>query len=102
MTKKTYQFAIVGCGRIAQRHAGHMGKFGKLRAVCDVFESSARAMGEEYDAVPYTSLEEMLEKEGLVAGHAYSIIQAREVTEGAIMGIVGGTMHRLLQKLTSS
>ena len=41
--------------------------------------------------------EEMLEKEGLVAGHAYSIIQAREVTEGAIMGIVGGTMHRLLQ-----
>mmetsp|Transcript_7162 Transcript_7162/g.14985 ORF Transcript_7162/g.14985 Transcript_7162/m.14985 type:complete len:472 (-) Transcript_7162:51-1466(-) len=28
--------------------------------------------------------EQMLEREGLVAGHAYSIIQAREVSEGAL------------------
>ena len=41
--------------------------------------------------------EEMLEKEGLVAGHAYSVIQAREVTEGGILGLVGGTQYRLLQ-----
>lgn len=52
--------------------------------------------------------EEMLEKEGLVAGHAYSVIQAREVTEGGLMGVIngtqgwrsamdGGTRYRLLQ-----
>ena len=40
--------------------------------------------------------EEMLETEGLVAGHAYSVIQAFDVTEGAILGI-GGIQYSLLQ-----
>jgi predicted dehydrogenase len=29
-------FAIIGCGRIAQRHAEHINNNGRLVAVCDI------------------------------------------------------------------
>lgn len=49
-------FAIVGCGRIAKRHAEILGTAqipgARLVAVCDVIEARARAFGEKY-AVPY-------------------------------------------------
>jgi hypothetical protein len=48
----------------------------------------------DYRKTDGPSGEQMLEKEGLVAGHAYSIIQAREVTEGALGS---GPTYRLLQ-----
>ena len=39
------KFAIIGCGRIAQRHAEHIKNQGELVAVCDVKEDVARAFG---------------------------------------------------------
>jgi len=56
-------FAIVGCGRIAQRHAEHISKRGKLIAVCDVVVEKANAMAESYAAVSYTDYTEMLKNE---------------------------------------
>jgi predicted dehydrogenase len=56
-------FAIVGCGRIAQRHAEHITKRGKLIAVCDVVAEKANAMAESYGAVAYTDYTEMLKNE---------------------------------------
>ena len=56
-------FAIVGCGRIAQRHAEHISKRGKLIAVCDVVAEKANAMAESYAAVSYTDYTEMLKNE---------------------------------------
>jgi len=39
------RFAIIGCGRIAQRHAEHIHNKGILTAVCDVENiASARVM----------------------------------------------------------
>ena len=35
-------FAIIGCGRIAQRHAKHIETYGKLVAVCDVLIKNAK------------------------------------------------------------
>ena len=32
----TLNFAIIGCGKIAQRHAEQVARVGKLIAVCDV------------------------------------------------------------------
>ena len=32
------RFAIIGCGRIAERHAEHIAKQAKLIAVCDTKE----------------------------------------------------------------
>lgn len=43
---------LIGCGRIAQRHAGHIYKLGKLVAVCDVNHEKARKLGEEYE-IPF-------------------------------------------------
>lgn len=61
MQNKELSFAIVGCGRIGRRHAGHVVKFGKLAAVCDVDASAAKEVAEEYGATAYTNLTQMLE-----------------------------------------
>ena len=36
-SKEQLRFAIIGCGRIAQRHAEHIQRVGKLVAACDTF-----------------------------------------------------------------
>ena len=56
-------FAIIGCGRISNRHAGHIAKQGNLVAVCDVIEERAKTLGEEYGANWYGSVDEMLKAE---------------------------------------
>ncbi|RZJ75753.1 MAG: Gfo/Idh/MocA family oxidoreductase [Flavobacterium sp.] len=59
-------FAIVGCGRIARRHAEQIAKVGRLAAVCDVLYEPAFEMAQEYDANLYLSIEELLQNEPLV------------------------------------
>ncbi len=60
------KFGIIGCGRIAQRHAEHINKKGKLLAVCDIEKEKADAMAGKYNAVAYYSVEDMLrESEGI-------------------------------------
>src|ERR1700754_1841768 len=56
-------FAIIGCGRIAQRHAEHISKRGKLVAVCDIVPERANALAGQYGATPYYSLDVLLESE---------------------------------------
>ena len=41
------QFAIIGCGRIGQRHAGHIQTVGKLAAVCDIEPAKAEELGKK-------------------------------------------------------
>lgn len=60
--------ALLGCGRIALRHAELLSKGeikgARLVCVCDIQEDRARAFGEKY-AVPYfTSLEQMMQECG--------------------------------------
>lgn len=57
------KFAIVGCGRIAQRHAEHISNNGKLVAVCDVELNKAMQMGEKYNANVYGDIDVMLSTE---------------------------------------
>jgi UDP-N-acetyl-2-amino-2-deoxyglucuronate dehydrogenase len=59
-------FALVGCGRIAKRHAELLGlnqvPNARLAAVCDLVESKARLTGEQF-AVPYfTDMHQMLSR----------------------------------------
>ncbi len=56
-------FAIIGCGRIAQRHAEHINNNGKLVAVCDIVKSKADDLALKYSAKAYYSIEELLENE---------------------------------------
>ena len=60
MSIQQINFAIIGCGRIAQRHAEHINNIGKLVAVCDIVPEKARALAEKYKAKPYSSVEAML------------------------------------------
>lgn len=77
--------ALVGCGRIAERHAGHISSKATLTAVCDVVPEKADALGAKYGAAVYYSLEDLLagpEKPEVVAIctpnglHAKQAIQA--------------------------
>ena len=56
-------FGIIGCGRIAGRHAIQIEKMGKLKAVCDIIPEKAKAMGLQYQCNWYTTVEELLQKE---------------------------------------
>ncbi|MGF1532250.1 MAG: Gfo/Idh/MocA family protein [Bernardetiaceae bacterium] len=58
---KTISFALIGCGRIAQRHAQHIHKYGKLVAVCDVVQERADALAETYGATAFYDHQEMLQ-----------------------------------------
>jgi len=82
------KFAIIGCGRIAQRHAEHINNKGLLVAVCDVVKEKADELGKKYNAKVYYSLEDLLRSEkeidvvsicspnGLHAEHAIKSLQA--------------------------
>ena len=59
-------FAIIGCGRIAQRHAEHIHNFGKLVAVCDIIPEKAEALAAEYNAKAYTNIDDLLANEKTV------------------------------------
>ncbi|AGX06493.1 hypothetical protein B14911_03299 [Bacillus sp. NRRL B-14911] len=56
-------FAIVGCGFIAKKHAAAIDKTdaARLVAVCDKVPATMEFYKKEYDAEPYTELEQMLE-----------------------------------------
>jgi UDP-N-acetyl-2-amino-2-deoxyglucuronate dehydrogenase len=56
----TIKYGIIGCGRIAQRHAEHIQNNGQLIAVCDIDADKAKAMGEHYGASIFTNVEDML------------------------------------------
>lgn len=57
------KIAIVGCGRIANRHAGHIQKTQgtELIAVCDIVKEKADTLGTEYSAQIYYNIEDLLE-----------------------------------------
>ncbi len=88
MSNKKINFAIIGCGRIAQRHAEHINRFGNLTAVCDIDPSKAEFLATKYNSTPYTSVEDMLSKEkeivvvaicspnGLHAAHSIKVLKA--------------------------
>jgi predicted dehydrogenase len=62
MIKTVLGFGIIGCGRIAQRHAEHINKRGRLLAVCDIDEKKADELADRYGATAYYDTNEMLSK----------------------------------------
>ena len=54
------KFAIIGCGRIANRHAEQIDRMAVLHAVCDKVESRADQLGQKFGSNVYTSYEDLL------------------------------------------
>ncbi len=84
------QFAIIGCGRIARRHAANITRIGKLVAVCDTDQEKAAAFAADYNAIVYYSVDDLLKAEdgidivaictpnGYHAEHIIKSLQARK------------------------
>lgn len=85
---KKLNFALIGCGHIAQRHAQHINNIGVLKAVCDIDKIKVNKLGEEYNAKPYLSIDDLLAKEsdidivtictpnGLHSEHAIKVLRS--------------------------
>ena len=62
-----FKFALLGCGRIAKKHAQLLGEgkipHAKLVSVCDIEESRAQSFANRYGVNYYTDIDEMLQKE---------------------------------------
>jgi predicted dehydrogenase len=54
------KFAIIGCGRIAERHALHASSYGELVAVCDILKERADELAEKYRAKVFYTIEDLL------------------------------------------
>lgn len=63
MNQSELRFALIGCGRIAQRHAEHINNKAVLAAVCDIDKAKADALAKQYGAVAYYAIEELLANE---------------------------------------
>ena len=61
--KEKIKFAIIGCGRIAQRHAEHIHNKGVLVAVCDNVKEKADQMAKQYGVKAYYDVDELLKQE---------------------------------------
>jgi UDP-N-acetyl-2-amino-2-deoxyglucuronate dehydrogenase len=85
---KKLNFAIVGCGRIAERHAVHIKNLSTLKAVCDIKPDRLKKFGDEYRVNAYISVKDLLSSEkeinivsvctpnGLHAEHTISALRA--------------------------
>lgn len=60
------KFAIIGCGRIASRHADIISSIAELSAVCDIKPDRVKALAEKHSCRNYNNIEELLEKENEV------------------------------------
>jgi UDP-N-acetyl-2-amino-2-deoxyglucuronate dehydrogenase len=63
------KFALIGCGRIAKRHAELLGHRqipnARLAAVCDIKPQRSAAVGSQFGVPHYTDMHEMLRREKL-------------------------------------
>ena len=54
------RFAIIGCGKIAPRHAAEMIKHGQLAAVCDIIKEKADALSGEFGGRVFLDINDLL------------------------------------------
>jgi UDP-N-acetyl-2-amino-2-deoxyglucuronate dehydrogenase len=58
--KEKINFALIGCGRIAQRHAEHIKNNGLLVAVCDIDKKKAEDLAKKYNCRAFYTIEDLL------------------------------------------
>ena len=59
--KTKLRIAIIGCGRIGGRHAGHIANYCELVAVCDINQERADELGAQYGVSSFYSVKDLLE-----------------------------------------
>lgn len=92
-------FAIVGCGRIAKRHAELLGTRqidgARLVAVCDVRRDRAEQFGQRYDVPWFTSIDELLTMPGI---DAVSVLTPSGLHAGHVIAVARAGRHVVVEK----
>ena len=60
---KKIKFGLIGCGKIASRHADQINHCAELQAVCDIKPKLVKKFGEKYSCNEYTNINELLVNE---------------------------------------
>lgn len=108
-----YSFGIVGCGRIARRHAEQIVKVGTLLAVCDIDGQAAEELAAEFACKSYLSIDLLLLQEpqidiicvcspnGLHAEHAILSLRAgKHVLVEKPLAIVAADARKMIAEST--
>ena len=93
------RFALVGCGRIATRHAdllagGHV-RGATLAAVCDVIPERARAFSDKYKVPGFTDMHELAKA---VQVDAFSVLTPSGLHAEHVLGLAGYGKHIVVEK----
>ncbi len=56
------KFAIVGCGRIANRHAEHIMNHGELVGCCDIESERLAEFAKNFDTKPFNNIDDLLKE----------------------------------------
>lgn len=94
--KQDLRFAIVGCGRIAQRHAEHIDHYGTLVAVCDIIPEKAFTLAERYHARSYRDLDSLLSENAGV--HVVSVCSPNGLHASHSIKALNAGHHVLCEK----
>jgi predicted dehydrogenase len=93
------KFVLLGCGRIAKRHADLLGKQqingAHLLAVCDIQEERARHIGEQFGVAWYTDMHEMMHQE---AADAVSVLTPSGLHAGHVCALAPYGKHIVVEK----
>ncbi|MBF0522028.1 MAG: Gfo/Idh/MocA family oxidoreductase [Candidatus Omnitrophica bacterium] len=92
-------FALVGCGRIAKRHAELLGfnqiKDACLKAVCDIDVKRAQSFGERFKVPFYTDMFEMMDKEKI---DVVSVLTPSGLHARHVIGLTKYKKHIVVEK----
>jgi UDP-N-acetyl-2-amino-2-deoxyglucuronate dehydrogenase len=93
------RFVLVGCGRIARRHAELLGRGqiegARLVGLCDIDASRARAFGEEFGVPWFADMAEMFEQ---VEADAASILTPSGMHPAHAMAAAAAGLHVVVEK----
>ena len=92
-------FAIIGCGRIAKRHAELLGTGqvagARLAAVCDIQRDRAEAFGAKYGVPAFASIDAMLAAPGI---DAVAVLTPSGMHAEHAIQVAGSKRHVLVEK----
>lgn len=95
----TLNFALIGCGRIAKRHAELLGtgqiRGARLAAVCDIRRERAAAFGEKFGVPAFDDIAEMLGRPGI---DAVSVLTPSGMHAEHAIAVARSGRHVLVEK----
>lgn len=91
------KFAIIGCGSVAEKHLVSLSRLKEvsLVAVCDINESLAREVGEEYKIPHYTDSHKMAQNEDV---DVFSILTSSGDHAERVLDLVRYKKHFVIEK----